>query len=183
MYVNQPDRYFYQGGSRTGRITVAHPLINLNAQYRLKDIFAGYSLFHRFSFRLPTFGNFKPEMHKRLGVTSMFSLIQDWATMKTSTLCLGGRTYPSADSLPRWEDISISRQSVFDDSYRLIPTAGWMFVPLTPYHKAGAEIVFEPLVAALHRKRMGFGAIHGCRYVCRDNQLKSKCVSIKAILI
>ena len=48
-------------------------------------------------------------------------------------------------SLPRWEDISISRQSVFDDSYRLIPTAGWMFVPLTPYHKAGAEIVFEPL--------------------------------------
>ena len=54
--------------------------------------------------------------------------------MKTSTLCLGGRTYPSADS-----------PSVFDDSYRLIPTAGWMFVPLTPYHKAGAEIVFEPL--------------------------------------
>ena len=48
-------------------------------------------------------------------------------------------------SLPRWEDLSISRQSMFEDSNRLIPTAGWMFVPLTAYHKPGADIVFEPL--------------------------------------
>ena len=48
-------------------------------------------------------------------------------------------------SLPRWQDISISRQSVYDDTYRLIPTAGWMFVPLVVYHGGGAAAMFEPL--------------------------------------
>ena len=48
-------------------------------------------------------------------------------------------------SLPRWQDISVSRQSVYDDTYRLIPTAGWMFVPLVDYHGGGAAAAFEPL--------------------------------------
>ena len=37
-------------------------------------------------------------------------------------------------SLPRIEDLSISRQSVYDDTYLHIPTVGWMFVPLVVYH-------------------------------------------------
>ena len=48
-------------------------------------------------------------------------------------------------SLPRWQDISISRQSIYDDTFRLIPTAGWMFVPLVQYHGGGSEAMFEPL--------------------------------------
>lgn len=37
-------------------------------------------------------------------------------------------------SLPRIQDLSISRQSVYDDTYNHIPTVGWMFVPLVVYH-------------------------------------------------
>ena len=48
-------------------------------------------------------------------------------------------------SLPRWQDLSISRQSVYDDTYKLPPTAGWMFVPLVPYHAGGDAAMFEPL--------------------------------------
>lgn len=48
-------------------------------------------------------------------------------------------------SLPRWQDLSVSRQSVYDDTYRLIPTAGWMFTPLVDYHAGGAPAAFEPL--------------------------------------
>lgn len=42
-------------------------------------------------------------------------------------------------SLPRWEDLSISRAGLYDDLYQHLPTQGWMFVPLVPYH-AGGEV-------------------------------------------
>jgi len=48
-------------------------------------------------------------------------------------------------SLPRWEDITISRQSMFDDTYRLLPTQGWMFLPLVEYEAGGDPAIFEPL--------------------------------------
>ena len=48
-------------------------------------------------------------------------------------------------SLPRWQDITVSRQSVYDDTYKLIPTAGWMFVPIVDYHGRGDAAMFEPL--------------------------------------
>ena len=48
-------------------------------------------------------------------------------------------------SLPRWQDISVSRQGMYDDLYLRIPTAGWMFVPLVQYHGGGEAAVFEPL--------------------------------------
>ena len=48
-------------------------------------------------------------------------------------------------SLPRWQDISVSRQGFYDDTYRLPPTAGWMFLPLVVYHGGGAAAQFEPL--------------------------------------
>ncbi len=37
-------------------------------------------------------------------------------------------------SLPRWEDITVSRQGMYDDTYNLLPTQGWMFVPIQVYH-------------------------------------------------
>ena len=36
--------------------------------------------------------------------------------------------------LARWEDLSVSRQGMFDDTYHYIPTQGWMFVPFIQYH-------------------------------------------------
>ncbi len=48
-------------------------------------------------------------------------------------------------SLPRWQDLSVSRQGVFDATFRLIPSAGWMFVPLEQYHAGGTAAMFEPL--------------------------------------
>ncbi|CAF1288987.1 unnamed protein product [Didymodactylos carnosus] len=78
VYINQPDYYFYQGGSKTGM---------------------GYN--------------------------------------------------EDQYSLPRWMDISVSRQGMFDDLYERIPTTGWMFVPLTVYHGGGDAAQFEPLVEHL----------------------------------
>jgi len=48
-------------------------------------------------------------------------------------------------SLPRWEDLSVSRQGMFDDTYYRTPTQGWMFVPLVDYHGGGDAAAFEPL--------------------------------------
>jgi len=48
-------------------------------------------------------------------------------------------------SLPRWQDLSISRQGMFDDTFHYIPSVGWMFMPLTDYHGGGAAAAFEPL--------------------------------------
>ena len=48
-------------------------------------------------------------------------------------------------SLPRWQDLSVSRQGMFDDLYHYSPSVGWMFVPLVVYHEGGANATFEPL--------------------------------------
>lgn len=48
-------------------------------------------------------------------------------------------------SLPRWEDLSVSRQGMFDDAFERTPTQGWMFVPLVDYHGGGDAAAFEPL--------------------------------------
>ena len=37
-------------------------------------------------------------------------------------------------NLARWEDLGVSRQGMFDDTYHYIPTQGWMFLPLIQYH-------------------------------------------------
>ena len=71
VYVNQPDNFFFQGGSRTGM---------------------GYD--------------------------------------------------ENQYSLPRWRDLSISRAGLYDDLYRLLPTQGWMFLPLSAYHSGGDAATF-----------------------------------------
>ena len=64
VFINQPDNYFFQGGSKTGM---------------------GYNEFQ--------FGT------------------------------------------PRWIDLTIARQTIFDDTYYHLPTQGWMFVPLIQYQR------------------------------------------------
>lgn len=38
----------------------------------------------------------------------------------------------------------VTRMTVFDDTYRKVPSYGWVFVPLVPYH-GGADSAFEPM--------------------------------------
>lgn len=48
-------------------------------------------------------------------------------------------------SLPRWQQILIARQNIFDATYEKTPSMGWMFVPLVEYHGGGAAATLEPL--------------------------------------
>jgi len=48
-------------------------------------------------------------------------------------------------SLPRWQDLSISRQSTYDDTFMRLPSQGWGFLPLVDYHGGGTSAAFEPL--------------------------------------
>jgi hypothetical protein len=48
-------------------------------------------------------------------------------------------------SLPRWQDVTVSRMTVYDQTFTKIPTMGWMFVPLVDYHGGGADAAFEPM--------------------------------------
>jgi len=40
-------------------------------------------------------------------------------------------------NLPRWQDLTVSRQGMYDDTYSKVLTQGWMFVPLVIYHGGG----------------------------------------------
>ena len=48
-------------------------------------------------------------------------------------------------SLPRWLDLSVSRQGMFDDTFHFTPTVGWMFLPIEVYEGGGDAAKFEPL--------------------------------------
>ena len=48
-------------------------------------------------------------------------------------------------SLPRAEQIIIGRQNIFDGTWSMPPSMGWMFVPLVQYHGGGAAATIEPL--------------------------------------
>ena len=43
-------------------------------------------------------------------------------------------------SLPRWEDLSVSRATMYDDSYTRTPTQSWMLLPLVDYHAGELHI-------------------------------------------
>eukprot|EP01059_Diplonema_ambulator_P013718 TRINITY_DN2428_c1_g3_i1.p1 TRINITY_DN2428_c1_g3~~TRINITY_DN2428_c1_g3_i1.p1 ORF type:complete len:725 (+),score=278.65 TRINITY_DN2428_c1_g3_i1:54-2228(+) len=46
-------------------------------------------------------------------------------------------------SLPRWQDLSVSRMGMYDDLYIHLPTQGWMFLPITEYHAGGTAAEFQ----------------------------------------
>ena len=48
-------------------------------------------------------------------------------------------------SLPRWVDLSVSRQGFFDDTFIRTPSEGWMFLPLRNYEGGGPPAWFQPL--------------------------------------
>lgn len=48
-------------------------------------------------------------------------------------------------SLPRAFQLLHTRQNIFDGTRRMLPSMGWMFVPLTQYHGGGPAATIEPL--------------------------------------
>ena len=64
-------------------------------------------------------------------------------------------------SLPRWTDLSISRQSLYDDTFLLTNTQGWMFLPLVDYHGGGDDAAFEPLSQHLTEYEFGLAQYLG----------------------
>jgi hypothetical protein len=64
-------------------------------------------------------------------------------------------------SLPRWDDITISRMTVYDMTWAKLPTMGWMFLPLVDYHGGGDEAAFEPMSAHLPEYEMGLAQYLG----------------------
>ncbi|MBN1343136.1 MAG: alpha-galactosidase [Phycisphaerae bacterium] len=68
----------------------------------------------------------------------------DWYYLGGSNKCAMGYRETNF-SLPRWRQILISRQNIYDGTFEKTPSMGWMFVPLVQYHGGGAEATFEPL--------------------------------------
>jgi hypothetical protein len=58
-----------------------------------------------------------------------------------------GMGYRETDwSLPRAQQVVIGRQNIFDGTWRMTPSMGWMFVPIVEYHAGGgAAAAIEPL--------------------------------------
>jgi hypothetical protein len=68
----------------------------------------------------------------------------DWYYLSGSNKC--GMGYRETNfSLPRWQQITLARQNIFDGTFEKTPSMGWMFVPLVEYHGGGAAATFEPL--------------------------------------
>ena len=58
-------------------------------------------------------------------------------------------------SLPREQQIILTRQNIYDGTWQKLPSMGWMFVPLTEYQGGGAAATIEPLDQHLdHYERM-----------------------------
>lgn len=64
-------------------------------------------------------------------------------------------------SLPRWQDITVSRQGMYDDTFHYIPSVGWMFMPLVDYHGGGSEAAFEPLAQHIVEFEWGLAQYFG----------------------
>ena len=45
-------------------------------------------------------------------------------------------------SLPRWRDLTVSRQSLYDALYNFRSTQGHMLIPLTDYHAGASAAAF-----------------------------------------
>lgn len=64
-------------------------------------------------------------------------------------------------SLPRWQDVTVSRMTVYDQTFAKVPTSGWMFLPLVDYHGGGADAAFEPMSAHLPEFEMALAQYLG----------------------
>ncbi len=68
----------------------------------------------------------------------------DWYYLAGSNKCAMGYRETNF-SLPRWRQILIARQNIYDGTFEKAPSMGWMFVPLVEYHGGGAAATLEPL--------------------------------------
>jgi len=86
------------------------------------------------------FCNFYHECRKR----GIFINTPDWYYLNGSNKCAIG--YKETNfSLPRWRQILIARQNIYDATFEKTPSMGWMFVPLVQYHGGGEAATIEPL--------------------------------------
>jgi hypothetical protein len=82
--------------------------------------------------------------YQRCRELGIFVNTPDWYYLNGSNKCAMG--YKETNfSLPRWRQILISRQNIYDGTFEKTPSMGWMFVPLVEYHGGGAAATFEPL--------------------------------------
>lgn len=58
-------------------------------------------------------------------------------------------------SLPRWIDLTVARQTMYDDTYFHLPTQGWMFLPLVQYEKGTCTYI----------------DVHACTYLYSDTYM------------
>eukprot|EP01051_Picozoa_sp_SAG22_P003020 SAG22_NODE_142_length_17922_cov_10.990406_10_plen_249_part_00 len=76
-------------------------------------------------------------------------------------------------SLPRWIDLTVSRQGLLDDVWLKPAVMGWMFLPMKPYHAGGDGASFEPYVE--HLKSYEFALSQylgsGCGMTYRGDRL------------
>jgi hypothetical protein len=85
----------------------------------------------------------------------------DWYYLVGSNKC--GMGYRETNfSLPRWRQIHIARQNIYDGTFEKSPSMGWMFVPLVEYHGGGAAATFEPLSEHLLELEWHFAQNFGC---------------------
>jgi len=85
----------------------------------------------------------------------------DWYYLDGSNKCAMGYR-ESNFSLPRWRQILISRQNIFDATFAKTPSMGWMFVPLVEYHGGGQAATFEPLCDHLAEYEWHLAQNFGC---------------------
>lgn len=65
-------------------------------------------------------------------------------------------------SLPRWRQILIARQNIYDATFDKTPSMGWMFVPLVEYHGGGPAATMEPLSEHLTEYEWYLAQNFGC---------------------
>jgi len=94
------------------------------------------------------------DFYKRCRAQGIFLNVPDQYFLNGTNKCgMGYREV--AWSLPRAQQVIITRQNIYDGTWYKTPSMGWMFVPLTQYHGGGAAATIEPLDEHLdHYQRM-----------------------------
>ncbi|KAK8814405.1 hypothetical protein WA158_008267 [Blastocystis sp. Blastoise] len=64
-------------------------------------------------------------------------------------------------SLPREQQLLISRQTIYDNTYYIIPSEGWMFLPIVQYHGGGDAASFIPLEEHIQDYELGLAQYLG----------------------
>ncbi len=85
----------------------------------------------------------------------------DWYYLNGSNKCAMGYRETNF-SLPRWRQVLISRQNIYDGTFEKTPSMGWMFVPLVEYHGGGAAATMEPLSEHLAEYEWHLAQNFGC---------------------